>query len=73
MHCSTYFPKNVSSPEKTKGRQNGPCVPPVRQKVLKSTEEQELKKIIKMQQKVVERWKKDVESKKLAVEGEGSL
>jgi targeting protein for Xklp2 len=49
--------KNESSPEKTKGRHYVPCVPPVRQKVLKITEEQELEKRMKMQQKVVKRWK----------------
>jgi targeting protein for Xklp2 len=65
--------RNESSPEKNKGRQNGPCVTLVRQKVLKSTEDQELKKRIKMQQKVVERWKKNEESKKLAVEGAGQF
>jgi targeting protein for Xklp2 len=48
-------------------------VPPVRQKVLKNTEEQELEKRMKMQQKVVERSKKNEESKKLALEGAGQL
>jgi targeting protein for Xklp2 len=48
-------------------------VPPVRQKVLKNTEEKELEKRMKMQQKVVERWKENEESKKLALEGAGQL
>ncbi|XP_020027553.1 targeting protein for Xklp2 isoform X2 [Castor canadensis] len=65
--------KNESSLEKTKGRHNGPCVPTVRQKVLKSTEEQELEKRMKMQQEVVEMRKKNEESKKLALEGAGQL
>jgi targeting protein for Xklp2 len=65
--------KNEFSPEKTKGRHNRPCVPPVRQKILKITEKQELEKRTKMQQKVVERWKMNEESKKLALEGAGQL
>lgn len=64
--------KNESSPEKAKGsRHTVACVPPVRQKVLKSTEEQELEKRMKMQQEVVEMRKKNEEFKKLALAGAG--
>ncbi|ELW63074.1 Targeting protein for Xklp2 [Tupaia chinensis] len=63
--------KNESLPEKAKGRQTAPCMPPVKQKVLKSTEEQELEKRMKMQQEVVEMWKKNEEFKKLALAGVG--
>ncbi|XP_030771287.1 targeting protein for Xklp2 isoform X2 [Rhinopithecus roxellana] len=63
--------KNESSPEKAKGRHTVPCMPPIKQKVLKSTEEQELEKSMKMQQEVVEMRKKNEEFKKLALAGIG--
>ncbi|XP_037353228.1 targeting protein for Xklp2 isoform X2 [Talpa occidentalis] len=63
--------KNESSPEKTKGRHTVTCVPPIRQKILKSTEEQELEKRMKMQQEVVEMRKKNEEFKKFALAGAG--
>lgn len=63
--------KNESLPEKAKGRRTAPCMPPVKQKVLKSTEEQELEKRMKMQQEVVEMRKKNEEFKKLALAGVG--
>ncbi|XP_023076154.1 targeting protein for Xklp2 isoform X1 [Piliocolobus tephrosceles] len=63
--------KNESSPEKVKGRHTVPCMPPIKQKVLKSTEEQELEKSMKMQQEVVEMRKKNEEFKKLALAGIG--
>jgi targeting protein for Xklp2 len=47
-------------------------VPPVRQKVLKSTDEQELEKRMKVQQQVVERWKKNEESRNLLLKKQGS-
>nr|KAF6424112.1 TPX2 microtubule nucleation factor [Rousettus aegyptiacus] len=56
--------KNESSPEKAKGRHTVSCIPPVRQKILKSTEEQELEKSMKMQQEVMEMRKKNEEFKK---------
>lgn len=55
------------SPEKGKGGHTG--VPPARQKILKSTEEQELEKRLKMQQEVVEMRRKNEEFKKLALAG----
>lgn len=63
--------KNESSPEKAKGRNTVSCIPPVRQKILKSTEEQELEKSMKMQQEVMEMRKKNEEFKKLALAGAG--
>jgi targeting protein for Xklp2 len=67
------FPKkNESSPEKTKGRRCVPCVPPVRQKVLKITEEQELEKRMKVQQQVVERWKGKKNLRNLLLKEQGS-
>ena len=45
----------------------------LRQKTLKSTEEQELEKRMKMQQEVVEMRKKNEEFKKLALAGIGQL
>ncbi|XP_077913187.1 targeting protein for Xklp2 isoform X5 [Halichoerus grypus] len=63
--------KYESSPEKAKGRHTVSCVQPVRQKILKSTEEQELEKRMKMQQEVVEMRKKNEEFKKLALAGIG--
>uniref|UniRef100_A0A2K5QBK9 TPX2 microtubule nucleation factor n=1 Tax=Cebus imitator TaxID=2715852 RepID=A0A2K5QBK9_CEBIM len=63
--------KNESSPEKAKGRHTVPCMPHIKQKVLKSTEEQELEKSMKMQQEVVEMRKKNEEFKKLALAGIG--
>ncbi|KAL4687245.1 hypothetical protein H8959_019373 [Pygathrix nigripes] len=63
--------KNESSPEKAKGRHTVPCMPPIKQKVLKSTEEQELEKSMKMQQEVVKMRKKNEEFKKLALAGIG--
>ncbi|XP_042639550.1 targeting protein for Xklp2 [Orycteropus afer afer] len=59
------------TPEKTKSRHTVSCTPPVRQKVLKSTEEQELEKRAKMQQEVIEMRKKNEEFKKLALAGAG--
>ncbi|XP_055473955.1 targeting protein for Xklp2 isoform X1 [Psammomys obesus] len=59
------------SPEKVKGRHAVSGVLPARQKVLKSTEEQELEKRMKMQQEVVEMRKKNEEFKKLALAGPG--
>lgn len=46
---------------------------PFRQKILKSTEEQELEKRMKMQQEVMEMRKKNEEFKKLALAGIGQL
>ena len=46
---------------------------PFRQKILKSTEEQELEKRMKMQQEVVEMRKKNEEFKKFALAGAGQL
>uniref|UniRef100_A0A8I3P877 TPX2 microtubule nucleation factor n=1 Tax=Canis lupus familiaris TaxID=9615 RepID=A0A8I3P877_CANLF len=63
--------KHESSPEKAKGRRTVSCIQPVRQKTLKSTEEQELEKRMKMQQEVVEMRKKNEEFKKLALAGIG--
>ncbi|ELK04073.1 targeting protein for Xklp2 isoform X1 [Pteropus alecto] len=63
--------KNESSPEKAKGRNTVSYIPPVRQKILKSTEEQELEKSMKMQQEVMEMRKKNEEFKKLALAGAG--
>lgn len=63
--------KNESSPEKAKDRRTVPCMPPVRQKLLKSTEEQELEKSMKMQQEVMEMRKKNEEFKKFALAGAG--
>ncbi|XP_040303330.1 targeting protein for Xklp2 isoform X2 [Herpailurus yagouaroundi] len=63
--------KHESSPEKAKGRHTVSCIPPVRQKTLKSTEEQELEKRMKMQQEVMEMRKKNEEFKKLALAGIG--
>ncbi|XP_026359030.1 targeting protein for Xklp2 isoform X3 [Ursus arctos] len=63
--------KHASSPEKAKGRHTVSCIQPVRQKILKSTEEQELEKRMKMQQEVVEMRKKNEEFKKLALAGIG--
>ncbi|XP_040837603.1 targeting protein for Xklp2 isoform X1 [Ochotona curzoniae] len=65
--------KDVSGKkESSKGsRHTLPCIPPTRQKVLKSTEEQELEKRMKMQQEVIEMRKKNEEFKKLALAGAG--
>uniref|UniRef100_A0A2K6FVE9 TPX2 microtubule nucleation factor n=1 Tax=Propithecus coquereli TaxID=379532 RepID=A0A2K6FVE9_PROCO len=63
--------KNESSPEKAKDSHTVPRILPVRRKVLKSTEEQELEKRMKMQQEVVEMRKKNEEFKKLALAGAG--
>lgn len=63
--------KNECSPEKAKGRPTVPCIPPIRQKILKTTEEQELEKSMKMQQEVMEMRKKNEEFKKLALAGAG--
>uniref|UniRef100_A0A8D2AR03 TPX2 microtubule nucleation factor n=1 Tax=Sciurus vulgaris TaxID=55149 RepID=A0A8D2AR03_SCIVU len=63
--------KTESSPEKVKGRHTVTCAPLIKQKVLKSTEEQELEKRMKMQQEVVEMRKKNEEFKKLALAGAG--
>ncbi|EHB11710.1 Targeting protein for Xklp2, partial [Heterocephalus glaber] len=63
--------KNKFSPKKAKGRHTTPHVPTIKQKVLKSTEEQELEKSMKMQQEVVEMRKKNEEFKKLALAGAG--
>ncbi|KAM9589770.1 targeting protein for Xklp2 isoform 1-T5 [Trichechus inunguis] len=61
------------TPEKAKSRHTIPCTPPVRQKVIKSTEEQELEKRTRMQQAVVEMRKKNEEFKKFALAGAGQL
>ncbi|KAK2500757.1 hypothetical protein MC885_005849 [Smutsia gigantea] len=63
--------KNESFQEKAKGRNTVSYIPPVRQKILKSTEEQELEKTMKMQQEVVEMRKRNEEFKKLALAGAG--
>ncbi|XP_037667879.1 targeting protein for Xklp2 isoform X2 [Choloepus didactylus] len=62
--------KKEPSSEKAKSRHTMPCTLPIRQKVLKSTEEQELEKRMKMQQEVVEMRKKNEEFKKLALAGQ---
>ena len=59
--------KGESSPEKVKDRRTMPCTSPARQKILKSTEEQELEKSMKTQQEEMEIWKKDEELKTLAL------
>lgn len=46
---------------------------PFRQKILKSTEEQELEKRMKMQQEVVEMRKRNEEFKKFALAGAGQF
>ncbi|XP_005384948.1 PREDICTED: targeting protein for Xklp2 isoform X2 [Chinchilla lanigera] len=63
--------KNKCSPEKAKGRCTVPHVPIIKQKVLKSTEEQELEKSMKMQQEVAAMRRKNEEFKKLALAGAG--
>lgn len=63
--------KKHENPKKAKGRHTVSDVLPTRQKVLKSTEEQELEKRMKMQQEVVEMRKKNEEFKKLALAGAG--
>lgn len=68
---SAHQEKNESSPEKAKGRHNVPGSLPVRQKILKSTEEQELEKRMKMQQEVMEMRKRNEEFKKIALAGTG--
>lgn len=62
-----------ASSEQTRDRQTGPCVRPGRQKILKSTEEQELEKRMKMQQEVVEMRKRNEEFKKIALAGTGQV
>ncbi|XP_028630795.1 targeting protein for Xklp2 isoform X2 [Grammomys surdaster] len=57
--------------EKAKGKHTVPGVPPAREKVLKSTEEQEIEKRLRMQQEVVEMRRKNEEFKKLALAGLG--
>lgn len=57
--------------EKAKSNHILPCIPPAKQKILRSTEEQELEKSMKMQQGVMEMWKKNEEFKKLAPAGAG--
>lgn len=57
--------------EKAKGKHTVPGVPPAREKVLKSTEEQEIEKRLRMQQEVVELRRKNEEFKKLALAGPG--
>lgn len=69
--CQDTSGKNESSPEKAKDRRTMPCLPPIRQKLLKSTEEQELEKSMKMQQEVMEMRKKNEEFKKFALAGAG--
>ncbi|XP_014311919.1 targeting protein for Xklp2 [Myotis lucifugus] len=69
--CQDTSGKNESSPEKAKERRTMPGMPPVRQKLLKSTEEQELEKSMKMQQEVMEMRKKNEEFKKFALAGAG--
>ena len=56
--------------EKAKSNHILPCIPPAKQ-ILRSTEEQELEKSMKMQQGVMEMWKKNEEFKKLAPAGAG--
>ena len=46
---------------------------PFRQKILKSTEEQELEKRVKMQQEVIEMRKRNEEFKKFALSGAGQF
>ncbi|XP_074067941.1 targeting protein for Xklp2 isoform X2 [Macrotis lagotis] len=53
------------------GRATVSCTPPIKKKILKSTEEQELEKRHKMQQEVVEMRKKNEESLKIALAGIG--
>lgn len=57
--------------ERAKGKHTVPAVPPAREKTVKSTEEQELEKSLRMQQEVVEMRKKNEEFKKLALAGPG--
>lgn len=57
--------------EKATGKHTEPGVPPAREKVLKSTEEQELEKRQRMQQEVMEMRRKNEEFKKLALAGPG--
>lgn len=59
------------TPGKATGRHAAPGVPPAREKVLKSTEEQEIEKRLRMQQEVVEMRRKNEEFKKLALAGPG--
>ncbi|XP_023554866.1 targeting protein for Xklp2-like [Octodon degus] len=63
--------KSTCSPEKAKGRRTVLHVPTIKQKILKSTEEQELEKSLKMQQEMIEMRKKNEEFKKLALAGAG--
>ncbi|KAM8775985.1 targeting protein for Xklp2 isoform 1-T3 [Rhynchonycteris naso] len=63
--------KNESFPEKAKGKQTVSCMPPLRQKVLKSSEEQELEKSLRMQQEVMEMRRRNEEYKKVALAGAG--
>lgn len=57
--------------EKAKSKHTVPGMPPAREKVLKSTEEQEIEKRLRMQQEVVEMRRKNDEFKKLALAGLG--
>ncbi|XP_068930008.1 targeting protein for Xklp2 isoform X3 [Petaurus breviceps papuanus] len=63
--------KNEPSLARPAGRVAVSCTPPIRKKVLKSTEEQELEKRLRMQQEVVEMRKKNEESLKIALAGIG--
>ncbi|XP_068930007.1 targeting protein for Xklp2 isoform X2 [Petaurus breviceps papuanus] len=62
--------KNEPSLARPAGRVAVSCTPPIRKKVLKSTEEQELEKRLRMQQEVVEMRKKNEESLKIALAGQ---
>ncbi|XP_074148891.1 targeting protein for Xklp2 isoform X1 [Sminthopsis crassicaudata] len=62
--------KSEPSQGRPAGRAAVSCTPPIRKKVLKSTEEQELEKRLKMQQEVVEMRKKNEESLKIALAGQ---
>ncbi|XP_076968030.1 targeting protein for Xklp2 isoform X4 [Tamandua tetradactyla] len=67
-----FTPSNVSSSlEVEVATSRNTLAQPQRQKVLKSTEEQELEKRMKMQQEVVEMRKKNEEFKKFALAGTG--
>ncbi|XP_044520229.1 targeting protein for Xklp2 [Gracilinanus agilis] len=63
--------KSESSLGRPTGRSAVSHTPPTRKKVLKSTEEQELEKRLRMQQEVVEMRKKNEESLKIALAGLG--
>ncbi|XP_036608312.1 targeting protein for Xklp2 isoform X2 [Trichosurus vulpecula] len=62
--------KSVPSLGRPADRTAVSCTPPIRKKVLKSTEEQELEKRLKMQQEVAEMRRKNEESLKIALAGQ---